>query len=97
MMTIGGICGFTIGFFTSLQIKVTSALTHNISGTAKACAQTVLATYWYNEAKSFLWWFSNGIVLFGSAAYARIKQLDMERKLDELIYTSMCLLYDLIC
>ncbi|XP_066253388.1 GDP-fucose transporter 1 isoform X2 [Euwallacea similis] len=41
----GGLCGFLIGFFTSLQIKYTSALTHNISGTAKACAQTVLATY----------------------------------------------------
>lgn len=80
MMTIGGICGFAIGFFTSLQIKVTSALTHNISGTAKACAQTVLATYWYDQSKSFLWWFSNAIVLFGSGAYARIKQIDMERK-----------------
>ncbi|KAI4462061.1 solute carrier family 35 [Holotrichia oblita] len=79
-MTAGGVCGFAIGFFTSLQIKVTSALTHNISGTAKACAQTVLATYWYHQSKSFLWWFSNGIVLLGSAAYARIKQLDMEKK-----------------
>lgn len=34
-LTIGGICGFAIGFMTSLQIKVTSPLTHNISGTAK--------------------------------------------------------------
>jgi solute carrier family 35 (GDP-fucose transporter), member C1 len=54
-MTIGGVCGFLIGFVTTLQIKVTSPLTHNISGTAKACAQTVLAVSWYNEAKSFLW------------------------------------------
>lgn len=76
----GGICGFLIGFFTSLQIKYTSALTHNISGTAKACAQTVLATYWYQETKSFMWWFSNIIILVGSAAYARIKQIDLERK-----------------
>ncbi|XP_050310659.1 GDP-fucose transporter 1 [Anthonomus grandis grandis] len=76
----GGLCGFSIGFFTSLQIKYTSALTHNISGTAKACAQTVLATYWYQETKSLLWWFSNFIILAASGAYARIKQLDMERK-----------------
>nr|XP_022918312.1 GDP-fucose transporter 1 [Onthophagus taurus] len=80
LMTLGGVCGFAIGFMTSLQIKVTSALTHNISGTAKACAQTVLATYWYNEAKTFLWWISNFIILFGSAGYARVKQLDMEKK-----------------
>lgn len=54
-MCVGGVCGFLIGFVTSLQIKVTSPLTHNISGTAKACAQTLLATSWYNETKSFLW------------------------------------------
>ncbi|KAK4875714.1 hypothetical protein RN001_012136 [Aquatica leii] len=80
MMSIGAICGFTIGIFTSLQIKYTSALTHNISGTAKACAQTVIATYWYQEIKSFLWWTSNVIVLIGSAGYARIKQVEMEKK-----------------
>ena len=34
---------------TGLQIKVTSPLTHNISGTAKAAAQTVLATQWFQE------------------------------------------------
>lgn len=78
-MVIGGLCGFAIGYVTALQIKVTSPLTHNISGTAKACAQTVLATYWFNEHKSLLWWTSNAIVLSGSAAYARIKQLDMEK------------------
>lgn len=77
-MLIGGVCGFAIGFATALQIKVTSPLTHNISGTAKACAQTVLATYWFDTSRSWLWWFSNFVVLFGSAAYARFKQLEME-------------------
>ncbi|RVE41874.1 hypothetical protein evm_013482 [Chilo suppressalis] len=77
-MIIGGLCGFAIGFFTSLQIKVTSPLTHNISGTAKACAQTVLATQWYNESKNILWWTSNVIVLASSALYARFKQVEME-------------------
>lgn len=79
-MTIGGICGFAIGYFTALQIKVTSPLTHNVSGTAKACAQTVLATYWFNEEKSFLWWTSNIIVLTASAFYARIRQLDLSKE-----------------
>lgn len=79
-LTIGGIFGFAIGYFTALQIKVTSPLTHNVSGTAKACAQTVLATYWYNEKKPFLWWVSNVIVLTASASYARIRQLDMSKE-----------------
>merc|ERR1712055_732528 len=77
MMTIGGIFGFAIGYVTGLQIKVTSPLTHNISGTAKAAAQTVLATQWFNEVKPTLWWFSNITVLGGSLMYARIRQLEM--------------------
>ena len=35
--------GFAIGYVTALQIQVTSPLGHNISGTAKAAAQTILA------------------------------------------------------
>ena len=81
LLTIGGICGLSIGFVTNLQIKVTSPLTHNISGTAKACAQTILATYWYGTSRPLLWWISNAIVLFGSAAYARVKQIEMENNL----------------
>ncbi|XP_071565215.1 GDP-fucose transporter 1 [Temnothorax nylanderi] len=79
-MTIGGVFGFAIGYFTALQIKVTSPLTHNVSGTAKACAQTVLATYWFNEKKSFLWWLSNTVVLTASAFYARIRQLELSKE-----------------
>nr|XP_013190142.1 unnamed protein product [Amyelois transitella] len=79
-MLVGGICGFAIGYVTSLQIKVTSPLTHNISGTAKACAQTVMATQWYNETKNTLWWTSNIIILGSSALYARFKQVEMEVK-----------------
>lgn len=65
----------TIAVFT---FQVTSPLTHNISGTAKACAQTVIATKWYNEQKTVLWWSSNIIVLVSSAMYARFKQLEMK-------------------
>jgi len=49
MMASGGIFGFAINYLTGLQIQVMSPLTHNISGTAKACAQTILATNWYGE------------------------------------------------
>jgi len=67
---------------------VTSPLTHNISGTAKACAQTVLAVYAYHEVKSFAWWFSNFIVLFGSTLYARVQQLDMKRDFKKPAYVN---------
>lgn len=79
LMIIGGFCGFAIGYVTSLQIKVTSPLTHNVSGTAKACAQTVIATYWYQDSKSWLWWLSNWIVLGGSAAYTSVRQREIQR------------------
>lgn len=78
-LIIGGICGFAIGYVTALQIQVTSPLTHNISGTAKACAQTILASYWFHESKQLLWWMSNLIVLGASATYARLKQLDLNK------------------
>ncbi|RZF32607.1 hypothetical protein LSTR_LSTR011054 [Laodelphax striatellus] len=84
IMTAGGLCGFAIGYVTSLQIKVTSPLTHNISGTAKACVQTVLATYWYQENKPWMWWLSNWIVLFGSAGYTSAKQKEMQEKFNKL-------------
>jgi len=77
MMFLGGLFGFAIGYVTGLQIKTTSPLTHNISGTAKAAAQTVLATYWFSEVKSGAWWFSNAVVLAGSAAYAMVRRQEM--------------------
>lgn len=80
---VSGVCGFAIGYVTALQIKVTSPLTHNISGTAKACVQTVIATEIYSESKSFSWWLSNIIVLKASALYAWFKQREMHQKFQE--------------
>ncbi len=77
MMTMGGLFGFAIGYVTGLQIQVTSPLTHNISGTAKACAQTVMATMYFSEIKPFLWWVSNAVVLFGSGVYTFVKRQEM--------------------
>ncbi|KAF0305930.1 GDP-fucose transporter 1 [Amphibalanus amphitrite] len=80
LMTVAGVFGFSIGYVTGLQIQVTSPLTHNISGTAKACVQTVLGSWWFSEYRTVLWWTSNFIVLGGSAAYTRVKQIEMEAK-----------------
>lgn len=60
--------------------QVTSPLTHNISGTAKACFQTVIATQWYGEIKSGLWWLSNLTVLAGSMFYTYVKQQEMKKE-----------------
>ncbi|XP_050527258.1 GDP-fucose transporter 1 [Daktulosphaira vitifoliae] len=80
LMIVGGLCGLSIGYITALQVQVTSPLTHNISGTAKACFQTVIASYWYSEWKSTLWWLSNFIVLGGSAIYTVVRNREMEQK-----------------
>uniref|UniRef100_A0A8C6XL89 Solute carrier family 35 member C1 n=1 Tax=Naja naja TaxID=35670 RepID=A0A8C6XL89_NAJNA len=79
MMTLSGIFGFAIGYVTGLQIKYTSPLTHNVSGTAKACVQTLLAVFYYEEIKSFLWWASNMMVLAGSSSYTWVKGLEMKK------------------
>ncbi|XP_041644944.1 GDP-fucose transporter 1 isoform X1 [Cheilinus undulatus] len=79
MMTLGGVFGFAIGYVTGLQIKFTSPLTHNVSGTAKACAQTVIAVMYNSSTKSTLWWTSNMMVLAGSSAYTWVKSLEMKK------------------
>ncbi|XP_068580467.1 GDP-fucose transporter 1 isoform X2 [Cebidichthys violaceus] len=79
MMTLGGVFGFAIGYVTGLQIKFTSPLTHNVSGTAKACAQTVIAVVYNSSSKSLLWWTSNMMVLGGSSAYTWVKSMEMKK------------------
>ncbi|XP_018652198.1 putative solute carrier family 35 member C1 [Schistosoma mansoni] len=80
VMIISGIFGFAIGYISTLQIQVTSPLTHNVSGTAKAAAQTVLAVIIYHEIKSISWWLSNIVVLGGSAVYAAVRHVENEKK-----------------
>ncbi len=72
-----GVMGFAIAYVTGLQIKVTSALTHNVSGTAKAAFQTLLGVLWYHETKTGAWWLSNGVVLAGSTAYSQVRTWEM--------------------
>lgn len=79
MMMVGGVFGFAIGYVTGLQIKYTSPLTHNVSGTAKACAQTVIAVVYNSSSKSMLWWTSNMMVLGGSSAYTWVKSQEMKK------------------
>ena len=78
LLIIAGTFGVAIGYVSGLQIKVTSPLTHNISGTAKACAQTVIAVLAYHEFKTLLWWGSNALVIGGSTAYTLVRMKEMK-------------------
>jgi solute carrier family 35 (GDP-fucose transporter), member C1 len=78
-MTVTGAFGYAIGLVTVMQIKATDPLTHNISGTAKAAVQSIMAFYiWGNEAttKGVL-----GIltVLFGSFLYGYVQMRNSDK------------------
>jgi GDP-fucose transporter C1 len=78
-MIVAGVFGFSIGIVSVLQIKATSPLSHNISGTAKAAVQSMLAFYlWGNE------WTIKGIlgiftVLGGSLLYTLVKRAEAKQ------------------
>ena len=61
-MLVSGFFGFIMGFVAGLQVKHTSPVTHNISGVAKACCQTVIAVIYWTQVKTALWWCSTMLV-----------------------------------
>jgi len=78
-MTAAGFLGFSMGYVTGYQIKMTSPLTHNVSGTAKSYVQTLIAVVVYTETKTVLWWISNIFVLGGSGLFAHVRAVEMKR------------------
>jgi GDP-fucose transporter C1 len=68
----GGVFGFLIGIVTTLQIKVTGPLTHNISGTAKAGVQTLLALFIWKNPTTAMNLAGTAIVLLGSMIYTHV-------------------------
>jgi len=78
-MGVAGFFGFSIGIVTVLQIKATSPLSHNISGTAKAAVQSMMAFYiWGNEA-TVLGVMGIFTVLGGSLLYTYVKMEESRR------------------
>lgn len=77
-MSVAGFFGFIMGYVVGLQIKVTTPITHTVSGVAKACCQTVIAVIWFQQSKTSLWWLANILVLVGTAAYSIVKSIDMK-------------------
>jgi len=72
-MMVAGFFGFSIGIVTVLQIKATSPLTHNISGTAKAAVQSMLAFYIWGNKPTVMGVLGIFTVLGGSLAYTFVK------------------------
>jgi solute carrier family 35 (GDP-fucose transporter), member C1 len=80
LMSVGGLLGVSISFATAAQIKYTSPLTHNVSATAKAAAQTVIALMVYRNPITSLGALSVAIVLGGSMCYTLVRRGEMRRK-----------------
>jgi len=72
-MTITGIMGFAIGLVTVMQVKATSPLTHNISGTAKAAVQSLMAFYIWGNQATFKGVLGIILVIFGSGLYTWVQ------------------------
>jgi GDP-fucose transporter C1 len=72
-MSVAGFFGFSIGIVTVLQIKATSPLSHNISGTAKAAVQSMMAFYIWGNQATFMGVLGIFTVLGGSLLYTFVK------------------------
>eukprot|EP00565_Helicotheca_tamesis_P005293 CAMPEP_0185731752 /NCGR_PEP_ID=MMETSP1171-20130828/13903_1 /TAXON_ID=374046 /ORGANISM="Helicotheca tamensis, Strain CCMP826" /LENGTH=340 /DNA_ID=CAMNT_0028401077 /DNA_START=189 /DNA_END=1211 /DNA_ORIENTATION=+ len=72
-MAVAGFFGFSIGIVTVLQIKATSPLTHNISGTAKAAVQSMMAFYIWGNEPTLMGVLGIFTVLGGSLLYTYVK------------------------
>lgn len=81
MMITGGVFGICISFAVAAQIKYTSPLTHNVSATAKAAAQTVLGLAVYRNPITVWGGASVGVILLGSMFYALVRRSEMKKKI----------------
>ena len=80
-MMVAGFFGFSIGIVTVLQIKATSPLTHNISGTAKAAVQSMMAFYIWGNPMTFKGVLGIFTVLGGSLLYTLVKMNENKKPL----------------
>lgn len=79
-LTLAGVFGLLINIATYLQIRLTSALTHNISGTAKAAAQTVLGIIIYQNPVTAMGLLGVICVILGAFAYTYVRKQEMDLK-----------------
>lgn len=83
MMSTAGLFGVLISFAAASQVKHTSPLTHNVSATAKAAAQTMIALAVYKNPINMGGKASVGMVLLGSLFYTLVRRSEMKKKTAE--------------
>lgn len=83
LLMLSGLLGVSISFATAAQIKYTSPLTHNVSATAKAAAQTVIALMVYRNPISALGFLAVLLVLSASLAYTLVRRSEMKKKAEQ--------------
>jgi GDP-fucose transporter C1 len=83
MQTLAGVVGFVINIAIFLNIKYTTALTHNLTGTVKACLQTMLAFVVFKDSEVMTPMKFLGIVLVigFSTYYAFVRRAEMRQKI----------------
>ena len=84
MQTAAGVVGFIINIAIFLNIKYTTPLTHNLSGTVKACLQTLLAFVFFphGETMSTLKFIGTSMVIGFSAYYAYVRKSEMKAQIE---------------
>jgi GDP-fucose transporter C1 len=84
MQTFAGVVGFVINIAIFLNIKYTTPLTHNLSGTVKACLQTLLAfAIFQSEVMTSMKFVGTLLVIGFSGYYAYVRKTEMKQKITE--------------
>ena len=83
MQVAAGVVGFIINIAIFLNIKYTTPLTHNLSGTVKACVQTVLAFVFFpgSETMTTMKFIGTVLVIGFSGYYAYVRRQEMKQKI----------------
>jgi GDP-fucose transporter C1 len=83
LQTLAGVVGFIINIAIFLNIKYTTPLTHNLSGTVKACIQTLLAFVVFpgSEIMTPIKFIGTILVIGFSAYYAYVRKAEMKQKI----------------
>jgi len=79
-LLISGVLGYLINIAIFMQVKYTTPLTNAISGTAKACVQTLLGWLLFRNPVSMLNFLGIVAVIGGSGWYSQIRYEAMKAK-----------------
>ena len=73
ILFMAGLLGTLTNIASFFQIKYTSPLTHNVSGTSKACVQSILAWFIYRNPLSTKAVVGLAMSIVGGFAYGKIR------------------------